>query len=327
MNSSVLLSGRLAVALSAALCAAATSRIAHAQSPPSGAPTTPVLTPTTSATPADPEVAAMVARGRAAFDERRYGDARVIFEEVVRREPTPQRLYALGMACRNVSRYAQAIAAFERFLAEPSASADPALLDEVREQIAAMHRLMGRLSLAVTPDAATAMLDGHALTLPADQFALDPGNHVLDLAAPQHRAEHREFTVESGAAVQFQVALVAEAHESPRIIVEPTPATAAVYVDGMPAGHGRIERVLPPGPHVVEVRAEGHASFRREVRLTSSGTLRIDAVLATRGTPGWVLPTAIAGGVVLVGGTILGVWLATRDTGPNLHPAWGTVTQ
>jgi hypothetical protein len=268
-----------------------------------------------------------MARGMAMFREHRYGEARQIFEEVVRREPTPQRWYSLGLAARAMSRYTQAIDAFEHFLAAPPANATPELLTEVRGHIAEMRQHLGALTLTVTPATATPLLDGRPLALPTERVVLDPGAHVLEITVADHRPERREFSVDSGATVTLQITLAPVAREAPRLVIEPSVATAAVLLDGQPVGTGRVERSTTAGDHVIEIQANGYQPFRRPVHLGASGTTRIDASLTRQGLPGWVLPTAIAGGALAIGGTILGVWLATRDTSPELHPAWGTVME
>lgn len=280
-----------------------------------------------SATPVSADVSALMARGMAMFNERRYGEARQVFEEVVRREPTPQRWYAFGMAARNVSRYTQAIDAFEHFLAAPPANATPELLTEVRGHIAEMRQHLGTLTLTVTPATATPLLDGRPLALPTERVVLDPGAHVLEITVADHRPERREFSVDSGATVTLQITLAPVAREAPRLVIEPSVATAAVLLDGQSVGTGRVERSTTAGDHVIEIQANGYQPFRRPVHLGASGTTRIDATLTRQGLPGWVLPTAIAGGALAIGGTILGVWLATRDTSPELNPAWGTVME
>ncbi len=295
--------------------------------PTSGWAQTAPATPTPAAEPTDADVAALMARGMAMFNERRYGEARQAFEEVCRREPTPQRWYSLGLAARNVSRYTQAIDAFERFLAAPSASTTPELLAQVRGHIAEMRQRIGTLTVAVTPPPTTVALDGRSITLTADNLPIDPGPHVMEFGVADHRVERREFNVSSGSTVTLQVTLVPLARELPRLVVEPSVATAAVQIDGQSVGTGRVEQPLPAGDHLVEIQANGYQPFRRTVHLAGSGTTRVDAALTRQGLPGWVLPTAIAGGALVVGGTILGVWLATRETTPELRPAWGTVME
>jgi len=127
--------------------------------------------------------------------------------------------------------------------------------------------------------------------------------------------------------VTLQITLAPVAREAPRLVIEPSIAAATVLLDGQPAGTGRVERTTTAGDHVVEIQASGYQPYRRSVHLGASGTTRIDATLTRQGLPGWVLPTAIAGGALVVGGTILGVWLTTRDTAPALNPAWGTVME
>lgn len=293
---------RNAGAVCFALCSVLLAAEAHAQS--------------------DPQAAAAAQRGSTAFTARRYGEARLAFEEAVQREPTPQRLFALGQSCRLTSRYVEAIDAFERYLAAPEPNALPERLTAIRDQVAEMRRLLATLTLHATPASALVTLDGRTITSPLERAAIDPGPHVLELSAEGHRTERREINADSGAQLVFEVTLAAVAVEAPRLVVEPSVASAMVRIDGQTVGAGRVAQSLTPGDHAVEIEAPGYEVFRRTVRLGSTGVTRMDASLQHRGLPGWVLPTAIAGGVLLVGGTVLGVWAATRDTSPELHPVW-----
>lgn len=275
----------------------------------------------------DPQATAAYERGSQAFRERRFGEARIAFSEAVRREPTPARWFALAQACRNMSLYTDAINAFEHYLAAPEAGVAPERITEIRGQVETLRRLVGTLTLHVTPPTATASLDGHPLTLGNERIPLNPGAHVLEVSAEGHRTEHREITTESASQTVLDITLTAAVIENPRLVIEPSVASASVSIDGVSVGAGRIERQLTPGDHAIEINASGYEPFRRSVHLNTTGTTRMDAALQHRGMPGWVLPTVITGSVLVVGGTILGVWLATRDTGPDLHPAWGIVTE
>lgn len=304
----------------AVLCTALCSRAAFAQIVP---PTPPPGTPQVSPSPGT----VAYQRGSEAFRERRFGDARIAFEEAVRLEPNAARWFALGQACRNTSRYTQAIDAFEHYLAAPPPSEDPARIATVRAEVDSIRRLVGRLSLTVTPATAAVSLDGRALALPIDQALVDPGPHVLEVAAEGHRPERREVNVTGGAALVLQFALTPVTTQGPRLIIESSEPGAQISVDGQNVGSGRADRTLSAGDHLVEINASGYEPFRRPVHLGATGTTRVDATLRRRGLPGWVVPVAIAGSVVVVAGVVTGVVIATRDTGPELNPAWGTVTE
>jgi hypothetical protein len=61
--------------------------------------------------------------------------------------------------------------------------------------------------------------------------------------------------------------------------VEPLPVSAAVDVDGQNVGAGVWQGKLASGPHRVEVYAEGHLPFQKEVTLTSHGRETVKAKL------------------------------------------------
>jgi hypothetical protein len=61
--------------------------------------------------------------------------------------------------------------------------------------------------------------------------------------------------------------------------VEPTPANAKVFVDGIPLGNGVWEGKLESGKHQIEVAAEGFIALRREIVLRSGQREVLHAVL------------------------------------------------
>ncbi len=98
-------------------------------------------------------------------------------------------------------------------------------------------------------------------------------------------------------------------------------------LDGRAVGRGRVELTTQPGEHLVEIQAEGHEAFRRTVRVTVGGVVRVDATLVRRRLPAWVVPVSVAGGILLVGGAVTAVVLATRGTEEPLRPSWGTYAE
>lgn len=61
--------------------------------------------------------------------------------------------------------------------------------------------------------------------------------------------------------------------------VEPLPVSAAVDIDGQNVGAGVWQGKLASGPHRIEVYAEGHLPFRKEVALVSRGRETVKAKL------------------------------------------------
>jgi PEGA domain len=70
--------------------------------------------------------------------------------------------------------------------------------------------------------------------------------------------------------------------------IEPSPSTAALFLDGTALGSGVWEGRIPSGAHRVEATAPGHWLFRRQVRLSPGEELAVRASLERDGSsPLW----------------------------------------
>lgn len=271
------------------------------------------------------------AAGRVAFDdglralqERRFRDAEGMLREALRRRPTPVTRYNLALALRGVGRYIEAASLFESYLREPEVGAAPERLAAIRDELAVILRSVARLDLTVTPATATLQIDGQPARFEGGTLRLDPGAHVFEFEAEGHARDRRELTLAPGSQVVLAIALRALPTEG-HLIVEPSVPGATVSIDARAAGTGRVDREVAPGEHVVEVRAAGHDPWRRTVRVTARGTLRVDAgLVATRSASRpWLIPVAVGGGALVVAGVVTAIALATRGDEAPARGTWG----
>lgn len=277
--------------------------------------------------PAPPDEArALYDLGLRHLAENRYHDAAVALERSNRLRPLPVVTYNLALAYRGMGRYVAAIEGFEQYLRHPDAGAPPERLAAMQEELTDLRRQLVHVTVHVLPREATLTLDGRAMgTLPpGETLTLDPGTHTFEWSAPDHRPERREMPGEAGAMRSFDLRL--EPMRDGRLSVEPTPATATVLIDGRPFGAGARELTMPPGEHWVELSAPGYLPVRRSVHVGGTGIARLTIALDREPTPRWILPTAIAGGVVAVAGAIVTAVLLSRPTIPDpQHGSWGDV--
>lgn len=297
----------------------------HGHPPPPTPTPAPVAADVVAAGGGNPAAASAFQRGLDALDQQRFAEAYQLLNESVALEATPRSVYNLGLAARGAGHYLAAVDALERYLASPEPSADAARIAAVRETVATLRSSLAHLFVDA-PVGSVARLDGQTLAALPQGLAIDPGDHLLEVAADGYHDVRRSLAIGAGATERVQVDL--RPVEEARLAVETIPENAAVLIDGVDAGRGRVERRLNAGTHLVEVRAPDHQPFRQTVRLGTQGLTRLPVTLVgvPRASHGWVLPTALAGGVLAVtGAVLLTVWL-TRGTAAPESGTWATAT-
>ncbi len=263
-------------------------------------------------------------RGVTSLQLGRHGEALLAFQESYQLRPAPVVLYNLGLALRGLGRYRDAIDAFQRYLAAPEQGADASRLTAIRDETSQMQRSLIRLSVTVRPAGATVSIDGRPQTLEQGLLLTDPGAHVIEIAANGFRQFRQERTWRAGSESTLDVQL--EPSSDGRLVVTPSVPDALIRVDGAPAGTGRADQPVLPGSHRIEVRAPGYEPFARTVRVGSSATVRIDAVLVrSTGGGGVVAGVLIVGSLLAAGGIIAGVVVSNGLQAEPYNAAWANV--
>lgn len=260
--------------------------------------------------------------GVAHLEAARYQEAALALERSYALRPVPVALYNLALAWRGLGRYRAAVGLFDRYLQSPDPAATPERLDAIRAEREELLRALVHAAITVTPRGATLRVDGRDPAPSPESLELDPGGHVLEWNAPAHRPHRETITATPGSRPVFSVAL--EPVREGRLQVEASSPAVLIEIDGQRGGMGRVEREFPVGEHVVALRASGYRPVERRVTVTPGATVRL-VITMERNVPGWVLPTAIVGGAVLIGAGITAGVLATRPDVPALHNGtWGT---
>lgn len=252
------------------------------------------------------------------YQDRQFSAAAAELAPLFERCPAPAVAFYLAASWRAVGRAQDAIGMFERYLG----SENPAHADDVRRDLVALRASRVRLELRVSPAGATVTVDGRPLPSATDAAWLDPVAHVIEVSHPGHTAMRQEVAPQVGG----RVVLAFELRPLPqvgRLVVEPSPLDARVLVNGVEVGRGAVARDLPPGDFYVEVTAPEHAAWRRRVTVRAGAELRLSAALERPSRPGWIIPTIVAGGAVVLAGSIAAIAWFTRGTEPPLEPNWG----
>lgn len=182
----------------------------------------------------------LFAEGRALLDQGRYREACVKFELSSSLERSPGTLLNLGNCYESEGDLVRALSTFEQAFIDAQQSTDPerrqVLSDAARERIARLGKRVPQLTLRGLASASTASLDGQ-LTESADgPLRVNPGHHVLEVAAPGKLPRTQEFDIGIGQHIAINVApLDPEVPLAPATTASPPPAAPSAAVPPEPA--------------------------------------------------------------------------------------------
>ncbi len=226
---------------------------------------------------------ARFAQGVALIQQGRWVDAIAELEAARAVRATPPVLYNLGLAYRAVGRVRDATAAFQELTRTAGATLTADRRSEIDGYLRELATAAGRIEVAATPADATVRIDDATLSGGSHSTDVDPGRHTVTVSANGFATSQRSVEVRRGGTVMLEVRLERE-QRSGRLLVESNVADAVIRIDGRDVGNERADETVAAGAHVVEVRASGRVTFRRELTVEAGGFTRIRATLAaTRG--------------------------------------------
>ncbi|HEU4731142.1 MAG TPA: tetratricopeptide repeat protein [Kofleriaceae bacterium] len=157
--------------------------------------------------------------GVALYREAKYADALAEFERAYEIAPHPLVLFNIAECQRELLHYAEAVAAYRRFLADAKDRVPAARLSTAQNELDTLLTLVARLTVTITPPLpdATLLLDGTQLDQPAMPLILPPGEHRLVARATGRRDAIRTVQLRAGDSATVELAL---AELPPQRIIE-----------------------------------------------------------------------------------------------------------
>jgi hypothetical protein len=188
-----------------------------------------------------------------------------LYEEAYALVPSPKIQYNFGLVYQGMGRNAEAYAAFERFLAEPS-DASTTSINGARQCVERLRPMIALLEVVYDLTGAEASLSGRrlgSLPLPGP-VPVDPGEHDLVLRKAGAPPVVRRVTVAAGQTLKLEIA--ADASTSP---APPRLAASAPPVESPPSltvarsapAEPRREGWVTPTAWTTLVAAGGAAAF------------------------------------------------------------------
>jgi hypothetical protein len=157
---------------------------------------------------------ALVAEAKKLIEAGEYGDALDRIEKAYALVPSPKIQYNFGVAYNGLDRPADAVRAFQKFLAE-AGDAPPANVAKARDYLATLNKKVGTLELEGDMAGAEVSVDGRSFGA-ATKVLVDPGPHQVTVEKTGRPPFFNRLTVAAGDRVRIAVRFP-----------EPTPVIAA----------------------------------------------------------------------------------------------------
>ncbi len=265
--------------LAATLCAAAAlaSSTAHAQP----APTPPTAEQVE-------EGRRHFERGVGLFDQGNHDGALIEFQRAWELSQRASVLFNIAAACQALHRYAEAIEALERFLAN---STDIRQRRHAQRTLTELRSLIAFVRINTTPADATLNLDGHTQSANGE-VTVGPGTHRVEASRAGYNSASAEFTIasgehrdialtltEAGAATPPPTVVIVDPDRTPSPPPPPPPPAAATLavLDAPPGTTLSIDDVVTPAPdRPMQIRAGAHRLVASAPGMRSwSGTVTV----------------------------------------------------
>ncbi len=288
----------LALALASTLLTGASRASAQAPDAPGAEDGAGALDATAEESAAEPSpvVRALLVEAVAEYDAGRYAEAQALFRRADELAPSGRTLRGLGMASFELRQYVAAVHALEASLSATARPLTEAQRAHVEGLLARARGFVSRVELHLEPPGATLRFDGQALAPEPDgSLLVDPGRHVVVIAADEYETETIDLTLAPGA--PHELAIVLRRREAPA----PTPSSAPdATLAWAGAGMG-----IAAVAGVAVAATLGGLSISERARLASSCDVFVcpESAAATRDQV-WAL--AVATDVVGTGAALLG---------------------
>jgi hypothetical protein len=278
------------------------------------------------------EARALFERGIALTNEERWGEALEYFRRSRAQVDRPSTAFNMAVALLHLGRPTEGLSTLDEYLrASEDDPREVARREEARELLELALRSIAKLTLTIDPPSALVRIDGvlHGGEGATRELQIDPGTHSVSVGADGYTSSTFELSALDGELLAREVRLE-EVVRPARLRVTTGIDAARILVDGAEVGQGAWMGDLEPGEHRIEVRADGHETFRKTVALSRAERLDVRASLVPRGSGTWIESPWlwIVGSVLVVGaGVGVGVALATSGSASPYGGSTGVVLE
>ncbi len=195
--------------------------------------------------------------GEKKFKAGDYAGALADFQAADAIKSTPQSQRYIGLCQDNLGHYADAVAAYDKFLA-----AVPAKMkkegEELTARVAAIKAMPARIHVETTPPGASILADGKPMGTTPTDVELAPGKHIVHIELAGYLPIDKDVDVTYGAKEEMKSDLVAKPVEKPQqVAVAPTgPVEQPKAIEPVPEkkeAHSKIPAFITGGLAIVAV--------------------------------------------------------------------------
>lgn len=254
---------------------------------------------------AKPDAKALFAAGEKKFKANDFAGALDDFEASNAAKPAPATQRYIALSHDNLQHYPEAVAAFEKFIAEATAK-EKAQADEAQKRIDAIKALPGKVHVVATPGSAIVTIDPPpAATAEASATTPAPSAPAAVGTAPAPAERQADFELAPG---RHTLRVTADGYEPTDKEVEITYASKQdVRVD-------LVKKAEPPPPPPPPVVAEAPAP-------------PVEAPAPPPAEPRSKIPAFVTGGIAIVAagiGTGFGISALSQQSDFDKNPTTGT---
>jgi hypothetical protein len=150
----------------------------------------------------------VIGRAVREFEAGNYPEARAAFNRAHQLYPNARTHLGLGLTAFELRNYQSSIEHLEQALSSTVKPLNPKLRKSAEDVLVKARDLIGRVTLAVSPNAGRVLVDGVPVALIDGQaLVLEVGDHTIEVQTPGYLPERRDLSIVGGEQVQLSVVL------------------------------------------------------------------------------------------------------------------------
>jgi hypothetical protein len=265
--------------------------------------------------------------GKILYRDGDYVAAQVKFQAALDTSKDARLLWNLAACEKGRGHFAQVMRLVQQYRKEADAALTDAEKQEADALLVALKPHVASLRVVVSESDARVLVDDQEVgKSPLETDVLvDLGTRRLQVIKAGFVPYEESLVVGDATEVARSVTLKREVHEG-RIVITAR-SEEAINIDDKVSSLGRLEAVLPAGPHILKVSAPGKVTYQSEVTVRENQTRTMTITLESEKGNGLPLWLWLAGGAVVAGGASVAAYFVLArpgSGGASFTPVGGT---